>query len=46
MSGAEREAIERGVNSLTLIEVVIKDVDGIEIDPKGDHWSMTLVFDH
>ena len=46
MSGAEHEAIECGVNSLTVIKVVIKDVDGNEIDPKGGHWSMALIFDH
>ena len=46
MSGAEHEAVECGVNSLTVIKIVIKDVDGIEIDPKGGHWSMTIIFDH
>ena len=46
MSGAEHEAVERGVNSLTVTKVVIKNVDGIEIDPKGGHWSITLIFDH
>jgi hypothetical protein len=46
MSGAEHEAIECGVNSLSVIKIVLKDVEGREIDPKGGHWSGTLIFDN
>ena len=46
MSGAEHEAIECGVNSLSVIKIVLKDVDGREIDPKGGHWRATLIFDN
>jgi len=46
MAGSEHEAVECGVNSLNVIKVLVKDVDGLEIDPKGGHWSMTLIFDH
>ena len=46
MAGSEHEAVEGGVNSLNVIKVTVKDLDGLEIDPKGGHWSMTLIFDH
>ena len=46
MAGSEHEAVECGVSSLNVINVLIKDVDGLDIDPKGGHWSMTLIFDH
>ena len=46
MAGSEHEAVECGTSSLNVIKVLVKDVDGLEIDPKGGHWSMTLIFDH
>ena len=46
MSGSEHESVECGVNSLSVIKVDVKDVNGIEIDRQGGNWSMTMIFDH
>ena len=46
MSWAEHEAIECGVNSLTVLKVILKDVDGREIVPKGGHCSPTLIVEN
>ena len=45
MSGSEHESVECGVNSLTVLKVQLKDVDGNLIDLEGGQWSATLIFD-
>ena len=45
MSGSEHDSVERGVTNLTVLKVILKDVDGRELNPRGGHWSATLIFD-
>ena len=45
MSGSEHDSVECGVTNLTVLKVILKDVDGRELNPRGGHWSATLIFD-
>ena len=45
MSGSEHDSVEVGVNSLSVLKIQLKGVDGNLIDLQGGHWSATLIFD-
>ena len=45
MSGSEHDSVECGVSNLSVLKVILKDVGGRELNPRGGHWSATLIFD-